>query len=125
MHPGSRRDRIIVAMRMSPSPLDDDQLADLAGISPRQSVNQICRELERAEMVRRRPGPDPKIVNEWLGNQDRQPDSAREPPVPAFLSNSPRWPRPVSPGCTASGPEAITRLRDALAAAGPGFATGN
>jgi hypothetical protein len=76
MHPGSRRDRIIEAMRISSSRLDDDQLADRAGISPRQSVNQICRELEHAGMVRRRPGPDGKIVNEWLGDHNQLPDSA-------------------------------------------------
>ncbi len=76
MQTGSHRDRIIEAMRVSSRPLDDDQLADRTGISPRQSVNQICRELQRAGMVRRRPGPDGKIVNEWLGNHDRQPDCA-------------------------------------------------
>jgi hypothetical protein len=76
MQTGSHRDRIIEAMRVSSRPLDDDQLADRTGISPRQSVNQICRELQRAGMVRRRPGLDGKIVNEWLGNHDRQPDRA-------------------------------------------------
>ncbi len=75
MQPGSRRERIIEAMRISSRPLDDDQLADRTGISPRQSVNQICRDLERAGMVRRWPGPDGKIVNEWLGNRDQQPGS--------------------------------------------------
>jgi len=75
MQPGSHRDRIVEAMRVSSRPLDDDHLADTTGISPRQSVNQICRELERAGMVRRRPGPDGKIVNEWLGNRDQHPDS--------------------------------------------------
>lgn len=76
MHPSSRRDRIIEAMRINSTRLDDDQLADRTGISPRQSVNQICHELERAEMVRRRPGPDGKLVNEWLGDHNQQPDSA-------------------------------------------------
>jgi hypothetical protein len=80
MHPGSRSDRVIEAMRISSSPLDDDQLADRTGISPRQSVNQLCRELERAGMVRRRPGPHGKIVNEWLGNHDREPDSTTRIP---------------------------------------------
>ena len=54
MQPGSHRDRIIEAIRISSPPLDDDQLAGL---------------------VRRRPGPYEKIVNEWLGNHGRQPDS--------------------------------------------------
>jgi hypothetical protein len=46
MQPGSHRDRIIKAMRINSRPADDDQLADRTGISPRQSVNQVCRELE-------------------------------------------------------------------------------
>jgi hypothetical protein len=75
MQPGSHRDRISEAIRLSSRPLDDDQLADRTGISPRQSVNQICRELERAGRVRRRSGPDGKIVNEWLGNEDPKSDS--------------------------------------------------
>jgi hypothetical protein len=75
MQPGSHRDRISEAIRTSSRPLDDDQLAERTGISPRQRVNQICRELEHAGIVRRRPGPDGKIVNEWLGNHDRQPDN--------------------------------------------------
>jgi hypothetical protein len=75
MQPGSQRDRITEAIRISSRPLDDDQLADRTGVSPRQRVNQICRELERAGVVQRRSGPDGKIVNEWLGHQDPRPDS--------------------------------------------------
>lgn len=71
----SHRERVVAAIRISSQPLDDDQVAVRAGISPRQTVNQICRALERAGMVRRRPGPDGKIVNEWLGDQDREPGS--------------------------------------------------
>jgi hypothetical protein len=74
MQPGSHRDRISEAIRVSSRPLDDDQLAGRTGILPRQRVNQICRELERAGVVRRRSGSDGKIVNEWLGNQDLQPE---------------------------------------------------
>jgi hypothetical protein len=79
MQPGSHRDRIIEAISISSRPLDDDQLADRTGISPRQRVNQICRELEHAGLVRRRPGPDGKIVNEWLRSHDHQPDNAPGP----------------------------------------------
>jgi len=76
MDTGSRRDRIIEAIRTSSSPLNDDQLADRTGISPRQSVNQMCRELERAGVIRRRPSYDGKIVNEWLGSQELPSDSS-------------------------------------------------
>jgi hypothetical protein len=88
MHAGSRRDRVIDVMRISSSPLDDDLLARRADISPRQSVNQICRELERTGLVRRRPGPDGKIVNEWLGNRDGRPENGR-PASHADLSQTP------------------------------------
>jgi hypothetical protein len=76
MQPRSHRDRIVEAIRTSSRPLDDDQLADRTGIWPRQRVNQVCRELEHAGIVRRRLGPDGKIVNEWLGTKDPQLDSA-------------------------------------------------
>lgn len=73
-----QRDLVVAAIRISSRPLDDDQLAERAGISPRQTVNRICRVLERAGMVRRRPGSDGKIVNEWIGDQGREPASAQE-----------------------------------------------
>jgi hypothetical protein len=44
----SYRERVVAAIRISSQPLDDDQVAARAGISPRQTVNQICRALERA-----------------------------------------------------------------------------
>jgi hypothetical protein len=75
MQIGSHRHRIVEAIRISSRPLDDDQLADRTGISPRQRVNQICRELEHAGMVRRRSGPDGKIVNEWVGDQSQHPET--------------------------------------------------
>ena len=77
MSTDSHRDLIVAAIRISTQPLDDDQLAARTGISPRQTVNQVCRALERAGMVRRRPGPDGKIVNEWLGEPGRQPASTK------------------------------------------------
>ena len=73
MSTDSHRERIAATIRISSRPLDDDQVAARTGISPRQTVNQVCRSLERAGMVRRRPGPDGKIVNEWLGDQDHEP----------------------------------------------------
>jgi hypothetical protein len=60
---GSHRDRILHTLRISPMPLDDDLLAERAGISPRHTVNQICRRLHADGLVDRVPGPDGKIVN--------------------------------------------------------------
>jgi hypothetical protein len=73
MDRGTHRERIVTAIRASSQPLDDDQLADQTGISPRQTVNQICRALRDAEMVRRHVGPSGKIVNEWLGDRCERP----------------------------------------------------
>lgn len=75
MSTDSHRERVVATIRISSRPLDDDQIAARTGISPRQTVNQVCRALELAGMVRRRPGPDGEIVNEWLGDQDREPGS--------------------------------------------------
>lgn len=75
MSTGSHRERVAATIRVSSRPLDDDQIAARTGISSRQTVNQICRALELAGVVRRRPGPDGKIVNEWLGDQEREPGS--------------------------------------------------
>jgi hypothetical protein len=74
MERGSQRERVLEAIRASSRPLDDDQLADQVGVSPRQRVNQICRELRDAGTVRRRIGPDGKIVNEWLGRREQEPE---------------------------------------------------
>lgn len=60
----THRDRIIQALRLSDGPLDDDQLSQRTGIEPRQSVNQMCRRLEAAGILRRYVGPTGKIVNE-------------------------------------------------------------
>lgn len=58
------RDRIINVLRVSRRALDDDQLSLAAGIAPRQTVNQVCRRLEREGLLQRYVGPDGKIVNE-------------------------------------------------------------
>ncbi|PZS30878.1 MAG: hypothetical protein DLM58_12930 [Pseudonocardiales bacterium] len=59
----TNRERILDALRLSSQPLDDDELSRRTGITPRQSVNQTCRALATAGLVRRVPGPDEKIVN--------------------------------------------------------------
>jgi len=53
MSADGHRERVGAAIRISSRPIDDDQVAVRVGISPRQTVNQICRALERAGMVRR------------------------------------------------------------------------
>jgi DNA-binding IclR family transcriptional regulator len=82
MPAGSHRERVIAAIRVSSRALDDDQIAARTGISPRQTVNQICRALERAGMVRRRAGPDGKVVNKWLGTRSSNAEAPRHRWVP-------------------------------------------
>lgn len=77
----SHRDRILAALASSLEPLDDDELARRAGISPRQAVNMRCREMEAEGILRRYRGPDGKIVNQLVAG----PVGARrttEPPRP-------------------------------------------
>jgi hypothetical protein len=62
----TQRDLVLEALSSSLHPLDDDELARRAGVSPRQAVNQVMRKLEREGVVRRVPGPDGKMVNDLL-----------------------------------------------------------
>ena len=54
-------ERILEAIRYVP--LNDDELAQRLGVSPRQSINQAARMLEVRGLIRRTPGPDGKLVN--------------------------------------------------------------
>jgi hypothetical protein len=62
----THRDLVLEALTSSMHPLDDDEVARRAGISPRQAVNQVMRRLERDGVVRRIPGPDGKVVSELI-----------------------------------------------------------
>jgi hypothetical protein len=70
----SHRDRILEALREHGA-LDDDALARLCQISPRQTVNQICRRLETLGVLRRHPGDASKIVNELAASVPAPSDS--------------------------------------------------
>ncbi len=74
----SDRQRVLEALRISAKPLDDDELGRRAGITPRQTVNRICRSLESDGTTRRWLGPDGKIVNELL-NRDTDIQAAEAP----------------------------------------------
>jgi hypothetical protein len=79
MRSSGHRDRIIEQLRQAALPLDDDQLAKRAGITPRQTVNQICRSLEREGVLRRYAGAEGKIVNELTGRRDARAAEAGRP----------------------------------------------
>ena len=56
--------RVLEELRRSHHPLDDDELTRRLGVSRRQAVNQVCRGLESAGLLRRYVGPEGKIVND-------------------------------------------------------------
>jgi hypothetical protein len=58
----SKANLVIEALKRSKE-LDDDELARNTGISPRQTINQICRRLEAKGILVRQKGPHGKIVN--------------------------------------------------------------
>lgn len=95
----SHRDVVLRVLRLSPRPLDDDQLSDRTGIRPRQQVNQICRGLQREGLVRRYVGEHQKIVNEQVSPTGPDPTPARIHPAagPRRKRRSRAAPRQVSP----------------------------
>jgi hypothetical protein len=56
--------RVLDELRRARRPLDDDELARRLGVSPRQTINQVCRGLERSGRLRRYAGSAGKIVND-------------------------------------------------------------
>jgi len=64
----TNRDKVLHLIRTSAEALDDDQISRQTGITPRQSVNIVCRALVQDGLIRRVPGPGGKIVNQWLGD---------------------------------------------------------
>jgi Winged helix-turn-helix DNA-binding len=60
----THKQRILEYLAQHPQGADDDQLAELLAISPRQTVNRMCRELEDDGLVVRMAGSSGKIVNQ-------------------------------------------------------------
>ncbi|MDQ3153042.1 MAG: MarR family transcriptional regulator, partial [Actinomycetota bacterium] len=58
------KQRVLDLLRTSSHPLDDDELARRLDVSPRQAINRVCLDLAAQGLVRRRSGPDGKLVNE-------------------------------------------------------------
>ncbi len=77
---GGNADLIIAALQRRPD-LDDDELAQRAGVAPRQQVNIICRRLERHGVLKTFTGPRGKIVNRLTGAHptERSPSQAQAP----------------------------------------------
>ena len=71
----TNRDRIIELLSRQPG-LDDDEIAMLTGIKPRQQVNQICRHFAKLGKLKRFRGPKGKIVNQLVNANPLQVPSA-------------------------------------------------
>jgi hypothetical protein len=56
--------RVLDELRRCRAALDDDELARRLDVSPRQTINQVCRRLDRAGRLHRYVGPAGKIVND-------------------------------------------------------------
>jgi hypothetical protein len=103
-------ERIVRVLRVSPRPMDDDELAARIGVI-RQAVNQTCRRLEGQGRLRRYIGREGKIVNELT---DTSASDVTPPPIPApALDVS----RPVA-GQPISEDEIKAAIRDHLVARG-------
>lgn len=119
----THRERILDVLRGSSLPLDDDQLARRTGIDPRQTVNQICRALEGAGILRRYVGPDGKLVNQLIG-ADTVDIATDHPPVAAKPGGPPEGPATLDraeghrgpPGSSAEQRDAERVMLDLLAA---------
>jgi hypothetical protein len=60
--PHGRRDQVLEVLGRDGKPLDDDEIADLAGMN-RVYVNALCRALAEEGLIVRRRGPSGKFVN--------------------------------------------------------------
>ena len=107
MSPPTTADRVLELLRDAHRPLDDDELARRLGVSPRQTINQVCRRLQLDGHVRRVDGPDGKIVNQLV--ERAQPGTGNlVRPVETVE------PRPVTPGSSHEQQQAESLMVDAL-----------
>jgi hypothetical protein len=85
-------ERILIALGESRRGLDDDVLAARLGAAQRQTIDEVCRQLEEQGRVVRRVGPNGKILNELAPFTSPTPPrglpraTAYERPPGAFLS---------------------------------------
>jgi hypothetical protein len=66
---------------------DDDEITAALGLSQRQTVNQVARQLEQRGQVRRAPGPTGKIANYPVGPRKPVARTA-EPQAPPAMETS-------------------------------------
>lgn len=106
----THRQRILEELRISSRPLDDDLLSVRTGITPRQTVNQVCRRLASEGLVRRETGPDGKLVNALVAN------ACSDSPSPRSVSVQPSViePQALPAGSSSEQRAAERHMLDAL-----------
>ncbi|MDP9398759.1 MAG: hypothetical protein M3P96_13505 [Actinomycetota bacterium] len=67
---------MLALLGVSARPSDDDEIARRLDVHPRQTINQVCRRLEREGVLRRWLGLDGKLVNELLARSAPHVDPA-------------------------------------------------
>jgi hypothetical protein len=72
--------RVLDELRRCDVALDDDELARRLDITPRQTINQVCRRLERAGRLHRYVGSAGKIVNDLRGEVHPESPAAETTP---------------------------------------------
>lgn len=74
-NPGTNKEQIFDLIQQHPEGLDDDDIAALSGIGPRQQVQQLCTQLAVSDRIRResvsKAGKRRKIHNFPLGSTAR------------------------------------------------------
>ena len=63
-----KKDLIVFLLRRFPG-LDDEELSRLSGLTPAQRDKQVCRELERRQLLERRAEPKGIIRNYVAGSE--------------------------------------------------------
>ncbi len=78
----SNPDKILALLALR-NGLDDDEISVLANITPRQTVNQICRRLTGMGVLERRPGPKGKLANYLVAHNGATAPLVATPPKPS------------------------------------------
>ena len=108
----TNREKVLSVLRLASTPLDDDEVARRAAISPRQTVNQICNGLAREGLLTRVTGPDGKIVNAVRTGEDAHDGRERHDrqPMVSRLGSA----RDLPPGDSSEQRRAERAMLDAL-----------
>lgn len=101
--------KVLELIRKTPDGLDDDEISNLTGITPRQQVYQICSRLGYAGRIRResveKPGKRKKIHNFPI---DEGSQNSRQP------EHSQKWKQRLSALMAATGSSEDELLDEAL-----------